>query len=58
MNLYALTMLPEKELPKTLHGDQGRLRQVIINLLQNSLKHVDHGAVSIAATFNKLSEEL
>lgn len=34
-------------LPTTLHGDQGHLMQVLLNLLQNAIKFTDNGEVSL-----------
>lgn len=34
-------------LPTSLHGDQGHLMQVLLNLLQNAIKFTDNGEVSL-----------
>ncbi len=35
------------EVPETVLGDSGRLRQIILNVVSNSIKFTDHGEVSI-----------
>lgn len=39
-------------LPKTVYGDERRLRQVLINLLSNAIKFTDHGSISLKIDYN------
>ena len=40
----------DPELPRTLVGDAGRIRQIVLNLLSNAIKFTDTGEVEIAVT--------
>jgi signal transduction histidine kinase/DNA-binding NarL/FixJ family response regulator len=43
----------EAEVPRWLTGDAFRLRQVLINLLGNSIKFTDHGRLKVAVSRNQ-----
>ena len=40
----------DPELPRTVSGDEARVRQILLNLLSNAVKFTDAGGVSVSAT--------
>ncbi len=45
------------EIPSILHGDDVRIRQILINLLNNSLKYTDKGSVTLELDYQKLDSD-
>ena len=46
------------ELPAKLLGDEGRLRQILTNLLNNSIKFTEHGHVQLDVTCQELTSTM
>jgi CheY-like chemotaxis protein len=47
-----LKVEPNSELPRSLLGDGGKVKQVLINLVSNAVKFTRQGSVSITATWS------
>ena len=46
-----------KEVPKLLHGDEVRLKQVITNILTNAVKYTEKGSVTFCISYSKIADE-
>ena len=46
-----------KEVPKLLHGDEVRLKQVITNILTNAVKYTEKGSVTFCISYSRIAGE-
>lgn len=54
----SFTYLPFNQLPKLIHADEKRLRQVLMNLLSNAVKFTDRGSVTFKVEVIGSKEDL
>ncbi len=47
---------PVNKMPELVIGDPGRLRQIILNLLSNSIKFTEEGEINIKAEFTQITD--
>ncbi len=52
-----MKVLLGEDVPYKLYGDEGRIRQVLINILNNSIKFTQEGYVSLAVSSTYTSED-
>ena len=53
----SLSLNFDKNLPKILHGDEVRIKQVITNILTNAVKYTEKGFVNLNLAFENRSED-
>src|SRR5690606_15994280 len=46
------------EVPTVVHGDQGRIRQIFINLIGNAIKFTDSGGVTLSLSLEPHAEKI
>ncbi len=53
----ALILDVDEKIPKLLHGDEIRIKQIITNILTNAVKYTEKGSVTFAMGFEKENEQ-
>lgn len=51
-----LTLLVDRDLPDTLEGDSGRLRQILLNLLNNAIKFSGSGEIKLDVALESITD--
>lgn len=49
------TMDVDPNLPERLYGDELRIRQILLNLINNAIKYTKEGGVTVKVTFSKIN---
>ncbi len=53
----SLYLFFDADMPKLLHGDEVRVKQIITNILTNAVKYTEKGSVTFSITYERLPEE-
>lgn len=47
----------DKDIPRTLYGDENRIKQIILNLISNGIKYTPKGSVSVSVGYEDEPDE-